>query len=126
MSLIHNDISIVLICWNWVQTSSNTASLHYVNTSTWNRASSVIGGQFEQFWPGFGSVNTCLTEPDSTWPAWFVLQDQHSLVWFWPGTVQFNLECKHSIIISASTIMKGQYGSITALLVTYTVLYKIP
>ena len=35
--------------------------------------------------------------PGQTGPAWFVLQGQHGSVWFWPGTVQFNLQCKHSI-----------------------------
>ena len=35
--------------------------------------------------------------PGQTGPAWFVLQGQHGLVWFWPGTVRFDLQCKRSI-----------------------------
>ena len=34
--------------------------------------------------------------PGQTGPALFVLQGQHGLVRFWPGTVQFDLQCKHS------------------------------
>ena len=32
-----------------------------------------------------------------TGPAWFVLQGQHGSVRFWPSTVRFELQCKHSI-----------------------------
>ena len=35
--------------------------------------------------------------PGQTGPAWFVLQGQHGSVRFWPGTVQFDLQCKQGI-----------------------------
>ena len=34
--------------------------------------------------------------PGQTGPALFVLQGQHGSVRFWPGTIQFDLQCKRS------------------------------
>ena len=42
--------------------------------------------------------------PGQTGPAWFVLQGQHSSVWFWPGMVRFDLQCKQGIRLVALMI----------------------
>ena len=68
----------------------------------------LLMGEFEQFWPGFDSINVCLTKPDCAgpnWasmvciagPAWFssvlawhgLILARHGLVLAWHGLVQF-------------------------------------
>ena len=49
--------------------------------------SMVIGGQFEQFWLGFDSINTRLTEPDY-WHYQTSMVCIAGLILAWHGSVQ--------------------------------------